>query len=88
MIVARVIDNLQSSVLTNGRLNQLNTELTEPDRSGNIYRTEPDHTEPNLTAYKFSIIPSLKGSKNFEILKIKWFLKNIPEIWPKIAQIA
>ena len=74
-----------NSIILSGRPNQVNTELTEPDRSGNIYRTEPDHTEPNLTAYKFSIIPSLKGSENFEILKIKWFLKNIPE---KIAQIA
>ena len=60
---------------------------TEPGKY-RTYWTGPNHTEPNLTAYKFSIIPSLKGSKNFEILKIKWFLKNIPEIWPKIAQIA
>ena len=32
---------------TSGRPNQVNTELTEPDRSGNIYRTGPYRTEPH-----------------------------------------
>ena len=29
-----------------GRPNQVNTELTELDWSGNVYRTEPDITKP------------------------------------------
>ena len=37
-----------TSIVTSGRSNQVNTELTEPDWSGNVYRTEPD-----LIAYKF-----------------------------------
>ena len=52
---------------------QANTGLTEPDWSGNFYRTEPDLTEPDLTepdliAYKFSNIPSFKVSEtlNYE----------------------
>ena len=51
-----------------GRPDQANTGLTEPDWSGNFYRTEPDLTEPDLIAYKFSNIPSFKVSEtlNYE----------------------
>ena len=51
-----------------GRLDQGNTGLTEPDWSGNFYRTEPDLTKPDLIAYKFSNIPSFKVSEtlNYE----------------------
>ena len=50
-----------------GRPDQANTGLTEPDWSGNFYRTEPDLTEPDLIAY-FSNIPSFKVSEtlNYE----------------------
>ena len=53
---------------TSGRPDQANTGLTEPDWSGNFYRTEPDLTEPDLIAYKFSNIPSFKVSEtlNYE----------------------
>ena len=53
---------------TSGRPDQANTGLTEPDWSGNFYRTEPDHTKPDLIAYKFSNIPSFKVSEtlNYE----------------------
>ena len=53
---------------SSGRPNQANTGLTEPDWSGNFYRTEPDLTEPDLIAYKFSNIPSFKVSEtlNYE----------------------
>ena len=51
-----------------GRPDQANTGLTEPDWSGNFYRTEPDLTKPDLIAYKFSNIPSFKVSEtlNYE----------------------
>ena len=54
--------------LISGRPDQANTGLTEPDWSGNFYRTEPDLTEPDLIAYKFSNIPSFKVSEtlNYE----------------------
>ena len=47
---------------------QANTGLTEPDWSGNFYRTQPDLTKPDLIAYKFSNIPSFKVSEtlNYE----------------------
>ena len=53
---------------SSGRPDQANTGLTEPDWSGNFYRTEPDLTEPDLIAYKFSNIPSFKVSEtlNYE----------------------
>ena len=46
-----------------GRPDQANTGLTEPDWSGNFYRTQPDLTKPDLIAYKFSNIPSFKVSE-------------------------
>ena len=57
-----------SLMKTSGRPDQANTGLTEPDWSGNFYRTEPDLTEPDLIAYKFSNIPSFKVSEtlNYE----------------------
>ena len=55
-------------IKNSGRPDQANTGLTEPDWSGNFYRTEPDLTEPDLIAYKFSNIPSFKVSEtlNYE----------------------
>ena len=63
-----IISFYDTSLQISGRPDQANTGLTEPDWSGNFYRTEPDFTEPDLIAYKFSNIPSFKVSEtlNYE----------------------
>ena len=56
--------------------------LTKPGKY-RTYRTGPYRTSRHINF-------QLKGSENFESLKIKWFFKSIPEIWPnrKCLQVA
>ena len=63
-------------MLLSGRPDQANTGLTEPDWSGNFYQTEPDLTEPDLIAYKFSNIPSFKVSETLNSKKLSDFEKK------------